>query len=117
MILSVSLIFARLTPTRCRPCIIAPRPGPRDGPAWCIIGPGMKESRPPTPSAFYVMAKPTGARCNLACDYCFFLKKDRLYPGSGFRMNEATMEAYIRQTVEGQTEPEVTLAWQGGEPT
>jgi uncharacterized protein len=67
--------------------------------------------------AFHVMAKPTGARCNLACDYCFFLKKDRLYPGSGFRMSDETMEAYIRQTIEGQTAPEVTIAWQGGEPT
>ena len=69
------------------------------------------------PPAFHVMAKPTGARCNLACDYCFFLKKDRLYPGSGFRMSDETMEAYIRQTVEGQIAPEVTIAWQGGEPT
>ena len=32
--------------------------------------------------AFHVMAKPTGARCNLRCDYCFFLEKERLYPGS-----------------------------------
>jgi uncharacterized protein len=67
--------------------------------------------------AFHVMAKPTGARCNLACDYCFFLKKERLYPGSDFRMSDATMEAYVRQTVEGQEAPEVVLAWQGGEPT
>lgn len=67
--------------------------------------------------AFHVTAKPTGARCNLACDYCFFLKKDGLYPGSDFRMSDETMEAYIRQTVEGQTAPEVTIAWQGGEPT
>jgi len=69
------------------------------------------------PSAFHVMAKPTGARCNLACDYCFFLKKERLYPGSGFRMSEETLEAYIRQTIEGQTAPEVTFSWQGGEPS
>jgi uncharacterized protein len=67
--------------------------------------------------AFHVMAKPTGARCNLACDYCFFLKKDRLYPASDFRMTDETMEAYIRQTIEGHRVPEVTIAWQGGEPT
>jgi uncharacterized protein len=67
--------------------------------------------------AFHVMAKPTGARCNLACDYCFFLKKERLSPGSDLRMSDETMAAYIRQTVGGQTAPEVTLAWQGGEPT
>ena len=63
------------------------------------------------------MAKPTGARCNLSCDYCFFLKKDRLYPGSNFRMSDEVMEAYIRQTIEAHRVPDVTIAWQGGEPT
>ena len=67
--------------------------------------------------AFHVMAKPTGAQCNLECDYCFFLKKESLYPGSDFRMSDETMEAYIRQTIEGHKVPEVTIAWQGGEPT
>ena len=33
------------------------------------------------------MAKPTGSACNLNCDYCFFLKKERLSPGSSFRMS------------------------------
>lgn len=67
--------------------------------------------------AFHVMAKPTGARCNLECDYCFFLKKDALYPDSDFRMSDRVMEAYIRQTIEGHSVPHVTIAWQGGEPT
>jgi len=69
------------------------------------------------PSAFHVMAKPTGAQCNLACDYCFFLKKARLYPGSTFRMSDEVLESYVRQTLTSQQAPEVTLAWQGGEPT
>jgi len=69
------------------------------------------------PNAFHVMAKPTGARCNLACDYCFFLKKERLYPGSEFRMSDDVMENYIRQTITAHTVPQVTIAWQGGEPT
>ena len=77
----------------------------------------MTEAARPPLLSFHVMAKPTGAQCNLACDYCFFLKKDRLYPGSDFRMSDETMESYIRQTIEGQTAPEVTIAWQGGEPT
>ena len=38
------------------------------------------------PRAFHVMAKPTGARCDLACDYSFFLAKERLCPESRFRM-------------------------------
>ncbi|MGA9140828.1 MAG: anaerobic sulfatase maturase [Methanocella sp.] len=69
------------------------------------------------PSAFHVMAKPTGARCNLSCDYCFFLHKDRLYPDSDFRMSDEVMEAYIRQTIAVHHVPDVTIAWQGGEPT
>ncbi|MBN1510086.1 MAG: anaerobic sulfatase maturase [Sedimentisphaerales bacterium] len=66
---------------------------------------------------FHVMAKPTGSRCNLACDYCFFLKKEHLYPGSEFRMSDEVMESYIRQTFEAHQAPEATIAWQGGEPT
>ena len=74
----------------------------------------MSELQPP---AFHVMAKPTGARCNLRCDYCFFLAKEDLYPGSDFRMSDEVMEAYVEQTVRAQQVPHATLAWQGGEPT
>ncbi len=70
-----------------------------------------------TRPAFHVMAKPTGSRCNLDCDYCFFLKKERLYPDSSFTMTDEVMEQYIRQTIEAHQVPEVTIAWQGGEPT
>ena len=35
------------------------------------------------PRAFHLLAKPTGAVCNLDCAYCFFLSKEMLYPGSG----------------------------------
>ena len=68
-------------------------------------------------TAFHVMAKPTGSRCNLSCDYCFFLKKKYLYPQSDFRMSDKIMESYIRQTIEAHKSPVVTIAWQGGEPT
>jgi uncharacterized protein len=69
------------------------------------------------PSSVHVMAKPTGAICNLDCRYCFFLSKDSLYPGSNFRMADDLLEAYIRQVLEAQRSPQVTIAWQGGEPT
>ncbi len=69
------------------------------------------------PHAFHVMAKPTGARCNLRCDYCFFLEKASLYPGSDFRMTDDVMSSYVRQSIEGQRVPHATIAWQGGEPT
>jgi uncharacterized protein len=68
-------------------------------------------------SAFHVMAKPAGAKCNMDCAYCFFLKKEQLYPGSDFHMSDEVMEAYIRQTIEAHQVPDVTIAWQGGEPT
>lgn len=74
----------------------------------------MSDTAPP---AFHVMAKPTGARCNLRCDYCFFLEKSALYPGSDFRMTDEVMESFVRQTIAAQQVPFVTLAWQGGEPT
>jgi len=69
------------------------------------------------PLGFHIMAKPTGARCNLDCAYCFFRKKEGLYPESNFRMTDEVMEEYIRQTLAGHRVPHVTIAWQGGEPT
>ena len=69
------------------------------------------------PDHFHVMAKPTGAICNLDCEYCFFLSKEALYPGSPFRMADDVLEVYIQQVIESQNAPQVTSAWQGGEPT
>ena len=66
---------------------------------------------------FHVLAKPTGAICNLDCKYCFFLSKEMLYPGDRFRMADDLLEAYIRQLLESQPGPQVSVAWQGGEPT
>ena len=73
--------------------------------------------RRPIPPRIHVLAKPSGATCNLACSYCFFLDKELLYPGSKFRMTEETLEVYIRQLIETHRSNEVTVAWQGGEPT
>ena len=69
------------------------------------------------PGAFHVMVKPTGSACNLHCDYCFFLKKASLYPGSSMRMSNEVHDSYIRQLLEAHQVPQVTVAWQGGEPT
>lgn len=69
------------------------------------------------PRAFHVMAKPTGSACNLDCEYCFFLKKWKLYPGSKFHMSDAVHDAYITQLFAAHRVPRVTVAWQGGEPT
>jgi uncharacterized protein len=66
---------------------------------------------------FHLLAKPTGAVCNLDCKYCFFLSKEMLYPGSRFRMADELLETYIRQLLESSAGPEVIVGWQGGEPT
>ena len=67
--------------------------------------------------AFHLLGKPTGAACNLDCSYCFFLSKEQLYPGSRFRMDDAVLEAWVRQLLDAHPDGEVVLAWQGGEPT
>jgi uncharacterized protein len=77
---------------------------------------------PPTlpadgPPGFHLLAKPSGSTCNIDCKYCFFLSKEALYPNEKSRMSEGTLEAYIRQLLESHRVPEVTVAWQGGEPT
>src|SRR5207237_8559884 len=73
---------------------------------------------PDAPPAFHLLAKPTGAVCNLDCSYCFFLSKEMLYPGSRFRMADELLEAYIRQLIEAHAAVhDVQVAWQGGEPT
>lgn len=64
------------------------------------------------------MTKPTGAICNLDCEYCFFLSKEELYPGSEFRMPDDVHEAYVQGLLEAQRGvEEVVVAFQGGEPT
>ena len=70
------------------------------------------------PAAFHVMAKPTGAICNLDCEYCFFLSKDQLYPDGVFRMDPEVHAAYIGQLLAAHGDvDEVVVAFQGGEPT
>ena len=65
------------------------------------------------PPAFHLLAKPSGATCNIDCTYCFFLSKEALYPNEKSRMSEATLETYIRQLLESHRTQEVTAAWQG----
>jgi uncharacterized protein len=68
------------------------------------------------PRSFHVMVKPRGPVCNLDCGYCYYLSKERLYPGSDFRMPDDVLESFTRQYIEAQRVPEVTFGWQGGEP-
>jgi len=67
---------------------------------------------------FQVFAKPAGPVCNLDCNYCYYLKKDKLYPeGELFRMPDDILESYIIQHIEATTDPVITFSWHGGEPT
>ena len=62
------------------------------------------------------MAKPTGAICNLDCEYCFYLAKKRSTPVTASHADDRRRD-YVRQLIEAQDDAEVTVAWQGGEPT
>ncbi len=67
---------------------------------------------------FQVFAKPLGSICNLDCQYCYYLKKEDLYPkGEVFRMPEDTLEKYIIQHIEASPAPVINFSWHGGEPT
>ena len=67
---------------------------------------------------FVVMAKPVGSRCNMRCAYCYYLEKKELYKAhhSSMLMDDHTLETYIRQYIEAQTQPQVLFTWHGGEP-
>jgi uncharacterized protein len=67
---------------------------------------------------FQVFAKPVGSICNLDCHYCYYLKKEHLYPkGEPFRMPDDILEDYIVQHIEASPEPVIRFSWHGGEPT
>ena len=67
------------------------------------------------------MVKPVGPACNLGCAYCYYLGKDRLLygdAGSPGRISDELLERFIREYVSAnQSLPEISFAWQGGEPT
>ncbi|MEZ8107145.1 anaerobic sulfatase maturase [Vibrio cortegadensis] len=66
---------------------------------------------------FHVMAKPVSYRCNLKCDYCFYLEKEEYYSGDGDVMSVDMLEAYVKEYLTSHPGPVVDFAWQGGEPT
>ena len=64
------------------------------------------------------MTKPIGPVCNLDCTYCFYLEKEKLFPADeNYRMQDEVLETYIRKYIRSQNTPEISFAWQGGEPT
>jgi len=77
-----------------------------------------EEAQPADASpGFHLLAEPSGSTCNIDCTCGSFLSKEALYPNEKSRMSQATLEAYLRQPLESHRAPQVTVAWQGGEPT
>ena len=71
----------------------------------------------PFAKPLYVMLKPTGAHCNLACKYCYYLEKNKLYPtAQRHLMSNEMLEQFTREYIEAQTMNQVLFTWHGGEP-
>ncbi len=70
----------------------------------------------PFAKPLYVMLKPVGALCNLACDYCYYLEKSKLYTHNPRHvMSEELLEKFTKEYIESQTMPQVMFTWHGGE--
>ncbi len=64
----------------------------------------------------YVMPKPAGPRCNLACTYCYYTEKSKLYADNPRQvMSDEMLERYVREYIESQTSDSVLFTWHGGE--
>lgn len=71
----------------------------------------------PFAKSLYVMLKPAGAHCNLACKYCYYLEKNKLYPtAQRHLMSDEMLEQFTREYIEAQTMNQVLFTWHGGEP-
>ena len=65
----------------------------------------------------YVMLKPAGSHCNLACEYCYYLEKSKLYPDYSHQiMTDEMLELFTREYIMAQTMNQVLFTWHGGEP-
>lgn len=71
----------------------------------------------PFAKPLYVMLKPAGAHCNLACKYCYYLEKNKLYPTAQRHLiSDEMLEQFTREYIEAQTMSQVLFTWHGGEP-
>lgn len=77
----------------------------------------MEKTISPFSKPLYVMTKPVGAVCNLACKYCYYLEKTNLYKEntSKFVMSDSLLEKFIEEYINSQTMPQVLFTWHGGE--
>lgn len=70
----------------------------------------------PFSKPLYVMLKPVGARCNLACKYCYYLEKSKLYTDDPRHiLSDEVLEKFTQEYIEAQTSMDVLFTWHGGE--
>lgn len=76
----------------------------------------MKPTYAPFSKPLYVMPKAVGSVCNLACKYCYYLEKSKLYKDEPKHvMSEDLLEKFVREYIQSQTSPQVMFTWHGGE--
>ena len=64
----------------------------------------------------YIMAKPVGSICNLACTYCYYTEKAKLYHDTPRHiMSESLLEKFIKEYIESQASDHILFTWHGGE--
>lgn len=79
----------------------------------------MEQLLTPFSRPLYVMTKPAGSTCNLACEYCYYLEKKNIYkdshPDRRFVMSDDMLERFIKMYIESQSMPQILFCWHGGE--
>ena len=72
----------------------------------------------PFAQPLYIMVKPAGSRCNLACDYCYYLEKEKLFKADADKrhvMSDEMLEQFTRLYLQSQSMPGAMFTWHGGE--
>jgi uncharacterized protein len=65
-----------------------------------------------------VVARPVGSACNLRCSHCLPSgQQDGCAPAGDARMDDATLEALVRGSLQSSDASEIVFSWDGGEPT
>ena len=76
----------------------------------------MNQTLSPFAKPLYIMTKPVGAVCNLACEYCYYTEKSKLYVNNPKHvMSDELLEKFIKEYIGCQTSPEILFTWHGGE--
>ena len=71
---------------------------------------------------FSIIVKPIGPLCNLNCDYCYYVDKDKNYSyidKKDFIISDEILEMFIKDyiSIQSKITKNIEFIWQGGEPT